>query len=645
MKKKKLDLRDLGKKSAKPEESGISRFHSWKPYFPAIFSFLLLTIGLVLDASENPFFRPEWIRVVWYSIAYIPVGWPVVREGWKSILKGTFFTEFLLMSIATLGAFAIGEYPEGVAVMLFYAVGELFQQAAVNKARGNIRSLLDVRPREALVFRNGEYTLVSPEKVAVGERIQVRAGEKIPLDGILLSEKASINAAAITGESKPDTIYKGDTVFSGSINLGDVIEIQSSKEFKDSSISRILSLVQEATARKSKTELFIRKFAKVYTPIVVYLAIGLTLLPYFFVGDYEFSDWLYRALIFLVISCPCALVISIPLGYFGGLGAASRNGILFKGATFLDLITKIDTVVMDKTGTLTLGVFKVKELRGNGMDTATLLSYLHAMESQSTHPVARAIMEYGEDNTDWEAESVKEIPGKGLEGNVNNQTVLVGNKALMDAKGITLPPDVDGETETLALVAVGGVFAGYAILSDEIKPGAKDAIRKIRKEGVRNIGMLSGDKDTITQKIARELGMDWAQGGLLPDEKLREVEKLKAKGSLIAFMGDGINDAPVLAASDIGIAMGAMGSDVAIETADMVIQTDKPEKLARAIQIGRSTRRVVWQNISLAFGVKALVLILGAVGIAGMWEAVFADVGVAFLAILNAVRLQRMQWK
>ena len=398
MKKKKLNLRDIKPNPEKEHSHNDGHNHSGnsskiKAFIPAIISFSMLIIGIGLDYFDVTFFK-DWIRIIWYGIAYLPVGLPVVKEGWASIKKGDVFTEFFLMSIATIGAFIIGEYPEGVAVMLFYAVGELFQNAAVNRAKGNIKALLDVRPNEALVYRNNDYVSVSPETVEISEKVQVRVGEKIPLDGILLSDKGSFNTAALTGESKPDTIAKGEKVFAGSINMDGVIEIETTKEFKDSSIARILDMVQNATARKSKTELFIRQFARIYTPIVVFLAIGVTYLPYFFVDDYVFRDWLYRALIFLVISCPCALVISIPLGYFGGLGAASKNGILFKGASFLDAMTKINTLVMDKTGTVTKGVFKIKEIKAIGWDEKEFMKFLMAMEEQSTHPIAKAILEY-----------------------------------------------------------------------------------------------------------------------------------------------------------------------------------------------------------------------------------------------------------
>jgi Cd2+/Zn2+-exporting ATPase len=649
MKKKKVNLRDLKPNSEEQHSHDDGHDHgngsAFKTYIPAIISFVMLIVGIAVDYFDAiPQFE-GWIRVVWYTLAYIPVGFPVIKEGWKSLIKGDVFTEFFLMSIATIGAFIIGEYPEGVAVMLFYAVGELFQNAAVDRAKGNIKALLDVRPKEANVFRDGDYVSVSPEAVNIGEKIQIRVGEKIPLDGILLSEKASLNTAALTGESKPDSIQKEAKVYAGSINLESVIEVEVANKFEDSSIARILDLVQNATARKSKTELFIRQFARIYTPIVVFLAIGVTFVPYFFVDDYVFRDWLYRALFFLVISCPCALVISIPLGYFGGLGAASKNGILFKGASFLDAMTKINTLVMDKTGTVTKGVFKIKEVKAIGWNETEFMQYLMAMEEQSTHPIAKAILEYKAEGKDFEAQDVSEIAGKGLKGIVNGKTVLVGNKALMTTNSIDVPSETESIVESIVLVAINNQFAGYVVIADVLKEDAKETITALHKVGIKNIMMLSGDKDSITQQVAKELNIENAKGGLLPEDKLNEVEILKKNPeNKIAFIGDGINDAPVLAASDVGIAMGGLGSDVAIETADVIIQTDQPSKVVKAIKISRSTRKIVWQNIGLAFGVKVIVLILGAGGLATMWEAVFADVGVALLAILNAVRLQKMKW-
>ena len=616
---------------------------SFREYVPAALSFLMLVSGIVMGALNLSFFN-DTAQIIWYSIAYVPVGFPVLKQAWFHILKGDFFTEFFLMGIATIGAFALGHYHEGVAVMLFYTVGELFQHSAVHKSKQNIKALLDIRPNVALVSRDNKFISVHPEEVKIGEKIQVRTGEKIPLDGKLLSPTATLDTAAITGESKPASVQNGENVYAGSINLKNVIEIESTKVFEDSSIAKILHLVQNATSRKSKTELFIRKFARIYTPIVFFSAIALTFLPYFFIENYIFSDWLYRALVFLVISCPCALVISIPLGYFGGLGAASQNGILFKGASFLDAITKVNTVVMDKTGTLTKGVFKIKKIKTFGITEDEMMGYLQAVEAQSTHPIATAILDYKVEK-EFSAIDVSEVAGKGLKGTVNNNTVLAGNKALMDSHQIQISLEINKIVDSVVMIAIEGKFRGYVTIADELKEDAKMAIKQLRDLGIKNIIMLSGDKMSITEKLGQELGLQEAIGGLLPEEKLEKVESLKKiTGTKVAFIGDGINDAPVIAASDVGIAMGGLGSDVAIETADVVIQTDHPSKIARAIKIGRSTRNIVWQNIALAFGVKLIVLILGAGGIATMWEAVFADVGVAFLAILNAIRLQRMRW-
>ncbi len=621
--------------------------HGGNPYVLASISFLLLLSGLAMDYWLKPDFFQGWVKIAWYVAAYIPVGFPVLREAVEMLLKGEVFNEFFLMGIATIGAFIIGEYPEGVAVMLFYSIGELFQMEAVKRAKGNIKALLDVRPKTATVFRNYKFETVHPETVQIGETIQVKVGEKIPLDGILNSPKAALNTAALTGESKPQSIQKGEQVMAGSINLEGVIDVQVEKLFNDSSIARILELVQNATARKSKTELLIRRLAKIYTPIVTYLAIAIFVLPYFFVENYDYTDWLYRALIFLVISCPCALVISIPLGYFGGLGAASKNGLLFKGATFLDQLTKVNTLVMDKTGTVTKGVFKIKDIvLRNAWREKDFMTNLLAIESKSTHPIAKAIMEYGVTENLPVVTNIQEIAGKGLKGDIANQTWLVGNKKLMEQFGIAVPNETDTIVESIVLVAVDGQFAGYVTIADELKADAKKSIVQIKKAGIKHLVMLSGDKHSITQQIANTLGIDSAKGGLLPEDKLNEVEKIKQDPTkVVAFVGDGINDAPVLAASDIGIAMGALGSDVAIETADVIIQTDQPSKIATGIKIAQSTQTIIWQNITLAFGVKILVLILGALGMATMWAAVFADVGVAFLAILNSVRLQWMDWE
>lgn len=592
--------------------------------------------------------KPTWfvdnqiIRLIWFGISYILVAFPVWGEAFKLAKKLDFFNEFSLMGIATLGAFIIGEYPEGVAVMLFYTIGEMFQEAAVNKAKGNIKALLDVRPDTAHVLRNGNFETIKPQDVAIGETIQVKVGEKVPLDGIMISDKGSFNTAALTGESKPSTYKIGETVLAGMLNLENVIEIQTTKKFEDSSIAKILQMVQDAASRKAPTELFIRKFAKIYTPIVFFLAAALVIIPYFFVDNYDFHDWLYRGLVFLVVSCPCALVISVPLGYFGGIGAASRNGILVKGSNFLDLMAKVNTVVMDKTGTMTEGVFEVQKIETN-LPENDFLNLVSALEKQSTHPIAKAIV--ASHPSELKAIEVEEISGKGLKGKVDGKIVLAGNTKLLDHFSIQYPQEIHDIVESIVVVAVDNKYAGYITIADKIKEDAQQAIQKMKALGVSKTIMLSGDKNTITQKVAKEVGVDEAFGGLLPEGKVEKVEALKKdQNQVVAFVGDGINDAPVLALSDVGIAMGGLGSDAAIETADVVIQTDQPSKIATAIKIGRETKKIVIQNIILAMGVKIIVLFLGAEGIANMWEAVFADVGVALLAILNAVRIQRMKF-
>lgn len=620
--------------------------NNYKLYLPAIFSFILLMVGLGLDYTNASFFS-GWIRVLWYVAAYLPVGYPVIKQGYLLLLKGNFFSEFTLMAVATIGAFAIGEYPEGVAVMLFYSIGELFQGAAVRKAKGNIRSLLNQRSSTVMVYDGLKFVAMKPEHVNVGSRIQIKVGEKLALDGVLNSEMASMNTSAITGESVPKTIRRGEKVYAGYINTDQVIEMESTKKYQDSSIARILEMVEQASARKSKTELFIRRFAKIYTPIVFFAALAITLLPYLFVDNYVFEDWLYKGLIFLVLSCPCALVVSIPLGYFGGLGAASRNGLLFKGASFLDAITKVNTLAMDKTGTLTKGNFKIQSVVSPTMEQTQFLNYIKSIESQSSHPIAKAILNYNPRvELTHQARDVKEIPGQGLSGYVNGHKALVGNLELMMTHQVRVPEKTKNIVETVVFMALEGVYSGHIIIADQLKDDAKTGIERIKATGITNLMILSGDKQSITSELGNTLGVSKVKGDLFPEDKLNEVEKLKEDPeSFVAFVGDGINDAPVLAMSDVGIAMGGLGSDVAIETADIVIQTDQISKIATAIEIGKSTRNIVWQNIALAFGVKLMVLLMGAWGVASMWEAVFADVGVAFLAILNAVRLQRKQWK
>jgi Cd2+/Zn2+-exporting ATPase len=582
---------------------------------------------------------------MWYIAAYIPVGIPVLRDAAKSILRGDIFSEFFLMGIATIGAFAIGEYPEGVAVMLFYAVGEVFQTMAVTRAKSNIKSLLDQRPDEVTILTNGEPKQVKAKNVDIGEIILLKPGEKLGLDAELLSDSASFNTAALTGESKPDTKKKGETVLAGMINLNTVAQVRVTTAYNDSKLSKVLELVQHATTQKAPTELFIRKFAKIYTPIVVFMALGIALLPALFVADYIFSAWLYRALVFLVISCPCALVISIPLGYFGGIGAASRNGILFKGSNFLDTLANIRNIVMDKTGTMTEGVFRVQEIVFDPQfDQNKILQMVNALESQSTHPVATAIHEHvGKPDTDIALEDTEEIAGHGLKSTVDGRDLLVGNFKLMDQYGIPYDLDPNSIVYTTIAVAYDNKFVGYLTIADRTKDDAHIAIEQLHALDVKTT-MLSGDKNTVVQHVAKQLGIRRSFGDLLPEDKINKVEEIKRSGETVAFVGDGVNDAPVVALSDVGIAMGGLGSDATIETADVVIQDDKPSKIPMAIRIGKQTKRIVWQNIALAFGVKAIVLILGAGGLATMWEAVFADVGVALLAILNAMRIQRMKF-
>lgn len=625
-------------------EIGHSHSHdsNFKTYFPALFSFALLISGIVFEQTQVAFFNYP-INLIWYIIAYSFVGLKVNYEALKEIRHGNVFSEFFLMSIATIGAFLIGEYSEGVAVMLFYSIGELFQDAAVERAQKSIKALLDIRPDKVTVMRNGEAFVVNPSEVKIGEIIQIKPGEKVALDGELLSESASFNTAALTGESKPDTKNKGEKVLAGMINLQTLADVKVTALFKDSKLSRILIMVQEATAKKSKTQLFISKFAKIYTPIVVFLAIGIVFLPSFFIENYIFNEWLYRGLVFLVISCPCALVISIPLGYFGGIGLASKNGILFKGSNYLDVMTKVNTVVMDKTGTLTKGVFQVQEVISEGISEEDLIRFTAALESKSTHPIANAIVQYAKDSPkNISVENVEEIAGHGLSGKIDGKNILAGNLKLLKKYNIDYDNSLGNKVETIVAVAIDNKYAGYFLIADEIKEDAKEAISSLHQLNIKTV-MLSGDKQSIVDKVAKELNIDTAFGDLLPENKVEKVQELKTQGRTIVFVGDGVNDAPVVALADAGIAMGGLGSDATIETADIVIQNDQPSKIATSIKIGKLTRKIVMQNITLAFGVKVIVLILGAGGVATLWEAVFADVGVALLAILNAVRIQKMK--
>ncbi|MCA5006822.1 heavy metal translocating P-type ATPase [Sphingobacterium bovistauri] len=614
---------------------------TFKLFLPSLLSLILLLTAITFDN----WLTQEWftgiIRFIWYLVAYAFVGFPVIKEALVSITKGDIFSEFLLMTIATVGAFFIKEYPEAVAVMLFYAVGEVFQTMAVSRAKRNIQSLLDQRPDEVTILQEGLPKVIPASKANIGDIIQLKPGEKLGLDGELISASATFNTAALTGESKPDTKRTSESVLAGMINLNTVAQVRVTTAYEDSKLSKILELVQNATSQKAPTELFIRKFAKIYTPIVVILAVCICLVPAIFIDNYVFNDWLYRALVFLVISCPCALVISIPLGYFGGIGAASKNGILFKGSNFLDALANIQHIVMDKTGTMTEGVFKVQEVNfKNDIDT-NILQLVNAVESQSTHPIATAIHDYvGNVDSTIILESTEEIPGHGLRSIIQDKEILVGNFKLLDKFGINYDTNPKDIVYTTLAIAYDKKYIGYITIADQIKEDAQKTINELNNLQV-NTTMLSGDKDTVVAHVANQLGIKNYHGNLLPEDKVNQVKQIKQNNESVAFVGDGVNDAPVVALSDVGIAMGGLGSDATIETADVVIQDDKPSKIPIAIRIGKKTKSIVWQNITLAFVVKAIVLILGAGGLATMWEAVFADVGVSLIAILNAVRIQK----
>lgn len=612
-----------------------------------ILSFLLLVGGVILRYLQLPFWMIPGVEVLWFLLAFLPVGFPVMVEVWKSIRQKDIFNEFSLMLLATIGAFCIGEYPEGVAVMLFYSVGERVQHRAVDRARRNIRRLLDVRPEKALVLRQGKEQSVFPGEVEVGEMIMVKPGERIPLDGLLQEEYALFDTSALTGESLPRTINRGEEVLAGMIVSGQAIRLKVTKPYEQCALARILALVQDASERKAPAELFIRRFARIYTPVVFLLALSIMLLPALVAAfhpgfDYFFKDWAYRGLVFLVISCPCALVISVPLGYFGGIGAASRKGILFKGGNYLDAITHVNTVVFDKTGTLTTGHFQVFSMEADTVSSQRLLSILLTLEEKSTHPVAQAVTRYAlqEGAGRIGVTHLQEYPGYGLEGVIEGKNVLVGNIRLLTDRGITVPAGISERVATVVVCAIAGKYAGHLLLSDTLKADAVEAIGRLKQLHIDNIQLLSGDKKEIVAIFAKTLGIRHARGGLLPEDKAAYLEKLNAEaGVSAAFVGDGMNDAPVLALSDVGIAMGGLGADAAIESADVVIQTDQPSKVATAISIGRATRRIVKQNIAGAIGVKSLILIAGACGFVTLWAAVFADVGVALLAVLNSVRI------
>ncbi|MEQ9264157.1 MAG: heavy metal translocating P-type ATPase [Balneolaceae bacterium] len=612
-----------------------------KKYKEAIISAVTLGAALIVEYVVS-FEGSHYVYLSLYGISYIAVGGPVWIKAIKFIRSGTLFSEFFLMGIATVGAFALGEYAEGVAVMLFYMVGEYAQHGAVHKARNSIKKLIDQQPDIAIVERHGESVEVHPSKIQIGEVIIVKPGGKVPLDGILLSKKASVNASALTGESKPVQRHEGEEVWAGSINETVPIKMEVISSYKDSKLANILNMVQEATQRKAPTQRFMTKFARVYTPVVVWLAVALTFLPYFFVDEYVFQDWFYKALIFLVVSCPCGLVISIPLGYFGGIGAASQNGILLKGSDYLDQLRKMKTLFMDKTGTLTEGTFEVRQvIAHNGLSEDEIIAYAASLEKHSTHPIGKAILEFKNGKELYESEQQEEISGKGLKGLVAKRRVLVGNQELFMSNQVAIQSINYSNPDTLVHVAVDGEHEGTIIIADKIKEDSRQAISLLRAKGVERLVMLSGDNEQVATSVGKQLNLDEAYGGLLPDEKYKYLEQALGKGKVVGFVGDGVNDAPVITLADVGIAMGGIGSDATVETADVVIQTDQPSKIPLAIDIATFTHRIVWQNIALAMGIKILVMSMAAFGIATMWEAIFADVGVALIAIGNAIRIQR----
>lgn len=604
----------------------------------------LIKIGLsgALFAVALIFTFTAPVELILYLAAYLIIGGDVVLRAAKDIINGQLFDESFLMSIATIGAFTIGQYPEGVAVMLFYQVGEFFQDLAVNRSRKSIAALMDIRPDYANLKNDHGIQIVSPVDVRIGQLIVVKPGEKIPLDGVITDGKSMVDTSALTGESVPRDVEIGNDVYGGFINKNGLLTIEVKKEFNESTVSKILDLVENASSRKAPTEQFITKFARIYTPIVVLAAIALAVIPPIFVAGASFSEWLYRALVFLVISCPCALVISIPLGFFGGIGGASKNGILIKGGNFLEALNNIDTVVFDKTGTLTKGVFNVTKINAmNGYSEHDVLKYAAFAETYSNHPIAVSILHaFGKEVDKKIVESHEEISGQGLKVMVGDKEILVGNDKLMIDRKISFIQN--GDYGTMVYVAVNGMFIGSILISDEIKTDSAQLIKDLKALGVKKTVMLTGDSQKVGEKVAKELGLDVVYSELMPDQKVEKLELMytqKTSKGKVVFVGDGINDAPVLARADVGVAMGGLGSDAAIEAADVVLMTDEPSKLASAIKISRKTRRIVLQNIVLAFLIKGVVLVLGAGGLATMWEAVFADVGVAIVAVFNATRV------
>jgi Cd2+/Zn2+-exporting ATPase len=589
---------------------------------------------------------PFWGELSLFLLSYLLVGSEVLVRAIKNIFKGQVFDENFLMTIATIGAFVVGEFPEGVAVMLFYQVGELFQDIAVNRSRRSITDLMDIRADYANLKVGENIQRVSPEEVKIGDEILIKPGEKVPLDGIVIEGNSAMDTSALTGESVPRNVSMGEDILSGFINKNGVLTVKVTKLFGESTVAKILELVQNASTRKAPTEKFITKFARYYTPAVVFLALGIAVIPPIIIPGSQFSEWLYRGLIFLVISCPCALVISIPLGFFGGIGGASKNGILIKGSNYLEALNNVEIVVFDKTGTLTKGVFKVTEIISqNGFSKEEILEYAAYAESYSSHPIALSIIKaFGKEINKNEIKAYDEIAGHGVKVKVNDKVIMAGNTKLLSSENIEYS-QVDS-IGTVVHIAIASKYAGYIVISDEVKEDSKAAISNLKSLGIKKTVMLTGDNKMVASKIAESLKLDEVYSGLLPHEKVEKLEMLDGqkspKGKLI-FVGDGVNDAPVLARADIGIAMGGLGSDAAIEAADVVLMTDEPSKLISAIKIAKRTRKIVMQNIIFAFGVKLMFLILGAGGMTTMWDAVFADVGVALIAILNAMRVMRVK--
>ena len=603
-----------------------------------IISAILFAIALFIKMNQN-------LQLILMLVAYILLGKDTVLKAVKNVEKGDFFDENFLMTVATLGAIMIGEYPEAVAVMLFYEVGELFQSYAINKSRKSIADMMDIKPEYANVIRDNKSQKVDPDEVQIGETIEIKPGERVPLDAIILKGETTLDTSALTGESIPVEVREGATILSGCININALISAKVTKEYFDSTVNKVLDLVENAAAKKSTSERLITRFAKIYTPIVISLAVLLAILPPIISGEYNFRVWIFRALSFLVVSCPCAFVISVPLSFFSGIGAASRAGILIKGGNYLEALSKVDTVVLDKTGTLTKGVFNVQKviITDKNIKEDEFISLVAMAESGSNHPISKSIQKYYNKEIDKNSiNSIKEISGKGIEAIIDNKKILVGNEKLIDVPDNIIVNDIG----TILYVEIDNKFAGYIVISDEIKKDAKKTIKGLKDIGVKKSIMLTGDIEKVAKIVGEELGLNEIYSNLLPQDKVSKFEEIienkNSKGNVV-FVGDGINDAPVLARADVGIAMGAMGSDAAIEAADVVIMTDEPSKIVTAIKSSKKTMKIAMQNIALAFGVKAIALVLSALGIADMWMAVFADTGVTILAVLNSFRALKIE--